>query len=344
MKVWIGFCLVWLMVRVASAQTMTMSVIPTEGSLGVFGYSKVQLALQPVSKIDPASIDEEALGEKVVGLLKSYPTFEAFLRGPVRAENLGVPRPILPLSPRERVVYNILAQKRLYPEVRTLSEVIEVFRDEIENQDYLLSLKERGEAQKKCFARSDYSFECTLTAGLEDKVSELVSLGLKGNTQHRGKEAISRALMNLILSKESPTVTSKEAFLSDSAHHWLNKRTVGDYLLLCIDHPKTFKTYELMGRTRCQEALGSLLEKEGVEEEAKRDVFSALFNPYGVFKLMLDSLSETVMKRNIYCFSDSDQVCRRRKIAKRIEDWPYQGELSSRQIDRLVKAIALYWD
>jgi hypothetical protein len=332
------------MVRVASAQTVTNNVALNEGNLGVFGYSKVQLSLQPVSKIDPASIGELALGEKVKELLGTYSTFESFLRGPVRAGALSVPRPVIPLTAKERRVYDVLAQKRMYPEVKVLSEIIEMFREEVKSQDYLLSLKERGSAQKECFAQGDYSYECTLKVGLEDKVTHLITTVIfKGSQDHQGLDSIKDGIMSLILKKVSPTVASKEAFLSDSAHHWLSRRTLGEYLVSCVTLPKSFQTYELIGSSRCRESIGNLIEEEGLEPEAKRDVFSTLFNPYGVFKLMLASLSETVLDKGIFCFSDNDQTCRRRKVRKRLEEWPYLKELTERQRETLIRSISLYW-
>lgn len=349
MKVWIGICLLWLMARVASASPiMTTSVAPSQEDLGVFGYSKVQMSLSHIRPVKLSQMDGDQLNAKVEKLISSYSTFEGLLRGPFADSNLEVPRPALRLNSKEIEVYNVLAQEKLYPEMRVVSAIIKSLKREILERGSLLPLKERALIQTECFSKNNYSFSCLLAKGVTPKVESILREGIsKEITSALDISRATDALLEIIEEQseesESLVVARKDAFTADAAHHWMNRHSVKSLLLKCISFPEPFTTQQLVGQSRCQKAFQEDFSKSQLEGDTIHDIVSMLMNPYGVFKLMVDSLGESALKFRIVCLTSDVYSCKWKRFDSRLEDWPYMNQFTLQEKRVLIRSLIRNW-
>lgn len=345
MKVWISLCLIWLMVRVVNAASPVTTTPIDDNHLGVFGYSKVQLSISALEKVDINQVPGDVLGEKVSLLISQYPTFESFLRGPLRFQNLTIPEPKVSLTPKERRVYEVLAQATLYPETKALSEIIEAFRTKVESDGHIINLSERAPLQRECFKVGDYSLRCLYERAVEPKVQQLVgqSLGGEFSPHNQAIDIVSKEILKLILKRSSFLVMNHDSVMADSSHHWVARQSQVKLLLKCIQYPESFYVHELISQTRCRKALEEHLVKSSLEKKAQSEIIEILFNPYGPFKRLVMSLSEELLNKGVLCFSTDSYSCKYKRLNKRFDDWSQRGLFNSRERLLLIQGLSKNW-
>lgn len=342
MKIWIGICLMWLMVRVVSA-VPTSSAFPASDlqsvDQGLKLFSSVRLAL---SDIPTRQITGDARESRsVLSIIKSYGSFEEIIRGPIPKDTLIIPEPLIPLTGLEQEVYRVLAVQYLYPEYRLVFEIGRLIHERVRKNGWFIDQVERAKAQDYCFKRKNLSQSCLLEQAFNpaieaiiDSVNELYNAGLES-------KMVRKEIVNLINRKGADSVYFREGFIADGAHYYQAKYNTGFHISLCLTYPKRFYAWELVGRARCEGAFKSHFEEKfSMDKSIQIRVLKHLFDPYSYFQLSMVSLSEEVLDRGVLCYNRS---CVNRKITERMNEWTYRDLLDSAELRRVIHKISELW-
>jgi hypothetical protein len=332
----------WLMVRVVSAVPMTNqlttdSAITIDRGLGLFSGLKTALEGIPMRVI--SGDRQENL--KVLSILKSYDSFEEFLRGPIPKTVFNIPRSKVPLNKFEYQVYRVLAVQYLHPEYRLVFELSHLVNEQVAAGGWFISHFERGKAQDHCFKKNDFSEDCLLNIAFTPVIKEFVE---KVNLKYASQldlEDVTKEVLRLTKKKKSNSLYYREGFIADGAHFYQNKFSSGFHISLCISHPVSFRTWELIGSNRCEKVFKKHFEEQLIMDEAVQSrVLKYLFDPYSYYQLAMVSLTEDVLNRGLICYSND---CVRRKISERIEEWNYRSLLNNAQRRRIIYKISILW-
>ena len=314
------------------SQTLTTFQVHT---LKYVGHNKVRTELRRINSHQRSS--KISLKE----IISTYLSIDSFLRSPLPEEILPVPKPRLKLNAVEREIYEVLARKELYPEIVTLSRLIEELSGYRADKGLFVSLRERDEAQRLCFEESQLRAACVIQKTLKDDFNLILErVGLS----EKESEDVSEQLFSLIIKSPSPSVMNYESFHSDAALFFLSQYDQIELIQVCLDYNKKFTHWDLINDSHCREAFEETLDREGVYSVGVRHaVMAQLFNPYSRFKKMMNSLSEDVLDRGILCFGEEDYSCKRKKLIDRLEDWPYSNLFFGKARQQLITSLAKNW-
>lgn len=341
MKIWIGLCITWLMVRVVSAQSAPLNNGLQQKDFDSLNYGRVQRAVEYIS-ISTIGDEKSLLLGKVVRLINSYDSFAQFLRGTPFSNELIVPKPTVTMSPRELKLYNSMARKRLYPEVRVVDSLRKSFiRLKKRKKDFLLKGSEIKKAQDECFEEKDYTYNCTLKKGLEESIYKIVSDTLKDEFNQEDYRKISKTFENVIIRNSGATVINSHAFERDVINHWTDNNSIGQLIVECITLSDSFSSYLGSLEKQCKNFLEVEINNERMDENLKVKIYNdiELSFVYGI-----QTFHEEVLEKKLgWCFSRKKYRCKRNRISSRLEEWPHYDEISPNDINKLVNYLMENW-
>lgn len=357
MKVWISICLMWLMVRVVSArplgpesgniiwsdETPSHAVQKLSVTIGDVEFSAIGHALKDLEFQAPRR--NEAEQDRIQEIIAIHDSLEHLIARPMLSQGnslgLSVPRPNFEFNSLEKRLYEVLAVRYLYPEVRLIHALSQILAQKLGRDGFLIGREERLELQKDCFAQNQFSEECLYENGFKPLILNAVE---SVNNEHEASlkpEGIYQQVLGLLEKGGQQSVVYWDAFAADAAGVYAEKQSIGDLLVSCVSYPRRFFAWQLVGPGRCDEAIKERLAKEGVKSKVLvSEILNRIMNPFSELQMALVSLSEEILNRGVLCFSDA---CVERKIDERISQWSYASELSASEKKALVKALAMWW-
>lgn len=309
-------------------------------------FTVVQEALKSIEfKVPERDINEQ---NKVVKFMGAHDSLEHFMTRPLLSQGsllgLTIPRPLdhLKMSPLDMRLYEVLAVRYLYPEVRFIHAISQKMASKMASDGFLISRNERLLSQEECFADKNFTESCLYEKALKPVVSQIIE---EVNTEHESDlvaDVIYEQTLALIEKGGSNSVVYWEAYAIEAAESYEKTKTLGEMLLTCVNYPRRFFSWQLIGIGRCDRALKDELAQKGIRSEkiVSAVINNVVMNRFSPLQKALVSLSEDVLDRGIFCFSEE---CVEKKIRKRLDEWSMAGELTSEEKLKLTKALSIWW-
>ena len=342
MKVWISLCLIWLAVRVVSAQE------PISREHGPYDFSRIDLALEYVERVSTNNDEEEHV--KVLSLIDKFSSLEELMRGsliisfrPQGALKWSLPAPEVNLSNKDRLVFQALATRYLYPEVRLVEALSVAIDNRVQEIGFLIGRQERKAAQKLCLEQKTMTEDCVLTEALKDVAKELSETVANEHDSQLPAEQLAQALKQLIEKSQSQSAFYREAFYGDTAKLFFDRVSAKSLVKVCLDYPQNFFAWELIGKKRCGKAIESHLKKGvpfKVDAAVGELIVKELSNPFSEFQMMMVSLSEEVLNRGVFCYKSS---CVERKLIERLNEWSFGSRFNGLEKTQMAVTLSKYW-
>lgn len=343
MKVWISLCLVWLMVRVVSAGE------PMRQEAGPYDFTRIDLALKTIPVI--SITDESEEHDRVFALLDKFSSLEELMRGSLALiwnSSLGdlgwsLPRPEITLSTKDRFVFNAIATRYLYPEVRLVEALSGLVSDRVERNGFLISRSEREAAQEQCQQQKDYTIKCVLKISVKAVAEEFSADLNKDYGSSLPAIKLERKLRQLIARGGSQSALYRDAFVADTTRNLVKLNRPFDLMMSCFDNVKGFFNWQIVGKRLCGPVIEEKYQSASdlvVDPEVAQVIINDIFNPFSRFQIYMVSLSEEVLNRGVFCRTQS---CKERKLHERLDEWSYAGSFSKEQKRQLAKTMASKW-
>lgn len=309
-------------------------------------FSLVKEALRTVEFRAPQRDEREE--KKVIKMMATHDSLEHFMTRPLLSQGsllgLTIPMPFshVKMSPLEKRLYEVLAVRYLYPEVRFIHALSQRMANKMASDGFLISRQRRVSAQEVCFEAKNYTEKCLYENALRPVIKEIVE---EVNREYEGdlsSGAIYEQTLALIEKGGASSVVYWEAYSIEAAESYEMSKSLGELLISCVNYPRRFFSWQLIGIGRCDRAIKDELVQSGVRSEVVIDtiVKNVVMNSFSPLQKALVSLSEDILNRGVFCFSDD---CIERKVLSRVNEWSFASELSSEERKRLSKAIATWW-
>lgn len=347
MKVWIGICLLWFVGRMAFAAGFSQDHLHEVSSVNSVNFEAISSALIEARNAEvQRRLSDGDKTSSILKMINSYHSPEELIRGPLSREVLPIPAPSLYLGKFEMLIYTTLVQREYYPEVRVIYDIAEDMRAAVSQSGFVISHKERKEAQKACFSKSDFSRTCLIENSLREALSYEVEVSLKENQIAANAQPIINALIELLSREAQGSVFHRDNFHSDGAEFWLAKKSPQELLSLCISQGGEFEVEDLADGSRCKKIISQkLLDKENMSPFMKESVLRHVLGPFSIFKELINSFLEGPLEDKPYCFPGRYHFsCMQRKIAENLREWKPFSDFSAKEKNQLINGLAKNWD
>ena len=332
------------MVRVVSAQGATLE------QHRPYDFAKIDRALKALTHIETENDHREH--QKVLQLLDKFSSLEELMRGsltvkfsPLRNLGWSLPAPEVNLEGKDKLVFEAIATRYLYPEVRLVEAISEAINDKVNNYGFVVSKSQRKAAQEICRSQKDLTESCLLKHAIElvsKDISEQVALDYQSEIP---APMLSEALLHLIDKGGATSVYYRDAFYGEVSSDFLKTKSTFSLIEVCLTVGESFFAWELVGEKHCSKALEKYLSDEAqvgvkLDSQVQAKVIKEFFNPFSEFQILMVSLSEDILNRGVLCYSQS---CKRRKVLERLSEWSYANRFSNSQKRRLATLISKNW-